>query len=200
MAKKAARKTPKSKKKATKPAKKKPARKAPSKAARKPAGRKRPPAAKKAKPRPAKLKISKAPAPPPVPNPIGLQSQHIDFLTYKVDQVKKFYGDILGFKAEQRESDLNYLVIHTSPLSTLGFMPPHPQMTGEQPPPREPTLYFVVDDVDAIYAQLMAKGVAFMGPPQEMPWGDRVITTTDPEGRTVMLASRGEETLVSDES
>ncbi len=29
-----------------------------------------------------------------------------------------------------------------------------------------------------------------MGPPQEMPWGYRVVTTTDPEGRTIMLASK----------
>ncbi len=40
------------------------------------------------------------------------------------------------------------------------------------------------------YAQLIAKGAAFMGPPQEMPWGYRVVSTTDPEGRSIMLASK----------
>lgn len=123
------------------------------------------------------------------PNNIGLVNQHVDFLTYKVEQVRKFYGDVLGFRTEQQEPNLNYLIVNVTPDSSLGFMPPHPQMTGEQPPPREPTLYFVVKDVDKTFATLVAKGVAFMGPPQEMPWGHRVVMTTDPEGRTVMLGS-----------
>ncbi len=126
------------------------------------------------------------------PNRIGLAVQHVNYLTYKVEQVRKFYGDVLGFKTEQSESKLNYLYVHITPNSTLGFMPPHPHMTGEQPPPKEPTLYFVVEDVDKVFATLMAKGVAFMGPPQEMPWGHRVVMTTDPEGRTVMLGSEYE--------
>lgn len=122
---------------------------------------------------------------------IRIQTQHVDFLTYKVDQVRKFYDEILELETEIRDTEgLNYLLVTTSPTSTLGFMPPHPEMRGEQPLPREPTLYFVVRDVEKAYAQLIAKGVAFMGPPQEMPWGYRVVTTTDPEGRSIMLASK----------
>ena len=124
-----------------------------------------------------------------IPNAIGLQTQHVDFLTLRLDQVKRFYTEILGFKQFRQEPGLNYLYIHTTEGSSLGFMPPNPQMLGEQPPPREPTLYFMVDDVDRVYAKLLAKGVGFLGPPIEMPWGHRVITTQDPEGRTVMLAS-----------
>lgn len=147
-------------------------------------------AKKKSKPEPKKGKGKAKPRGGEAPNNIGLVLQHVDFLTYKVEQVRKFYGDVLGFRTEQQEPDLNYLVVHVTPASSIGFMPPHPQMTGEQPPPREPTLYFIVADVDQVFAALMAKGVAFMGPPQEMPWGHRVVMTTDPEGRTVMLASK----------
>ncbi len=129
-------------------------------------------------------------APKGRPVEIGIQSQHVDFLTYKVEQIRKFYDDLLGLKTGTVDHDgLNYLTVRTSSSSSLGFMPPHPDMTGEAPLPREPTLYFVVKDVDKAYSQLMAKGVAFMGPPEEMPWGHRVVTTTDPEGRTVVLAS-----------
>jgi predicted enzyme related to lactoylglutathione lyase len=123
------------------------------------------------------------------PNHIGFVRQHVDFLTYKVEQLRKFYGDVLGFPTEQGDSTLNYLFVNTSATSSIGFMPPHPRMTGEQPPPKESTLYFIVEDVDKVFARLMAKGVAFMGPPQEMPWGHRVIMAHDPEGRTVMLGS-----------
>ena len=124
-----------------------------------------------------------------IPNAIGLKAQHLDFLTLRIDQVKKFYVDILGFQLFSHDSQLNYLYVRTTSGASLGFMPPNPRMIGEQPLPREPTLYFVVEDVDRVYTKLIAKGVGFLGPPQEMPWGHRVITTTDPEGRTVMLAS-----------
>jgi len=122
---------------------------------------------------------------------LRIQTQHIDFMTYKVDQLRKFYGHILELETETRDTEgLNYLMVRTSESSTIGFMPPHRDMRGEQPLPKEPTLYFVVKDVDLAYAQLIAKGAAFMGPPQEMPWGYRVVSTTDPEGRSVMLASK----------
>jgi len=124
---------------------------------------------------------------------LRIQTQHIDFLTYKVDQLGKFYAEILELETETRDAEgLNYLIVRTSESSTIGFMPPHPDMHGEQPLPKEPTLYFVVKDVDTAYAQLIAKGAAVMdmGPPQEMPWGYRVVTTTDPEGRSIMLASK----------
>ena len=165
------------------------------------------PAKKKAKPAKTKTKAAKTGAKPSkkktagqgrgarktasaaVPSAIGLQVQHVDFLTLRLDLVKRFYTEVLGFKQFRQEPKLNYLVIRTAHGASLGFMPPNPQMLGEQPPPREPTLYFLVDDVDRVYEKLVAKGVDFLAPPTEMPWGHRVITTQDPEGRTVMLAS-----------
>lgn len=122
---------------------------------------------------------------------LAIRGQHVDFLSYKVEQVRKFYEDVLELKTEVRDTEgLNYLFVKTSSSSSIGFMPPHPEMKGEQPLPREPTLYFYVANVDRTHAQLTSKGVGFTGPPQDMPWGDRVVTTTDPEGRTVMLATK----------
>ena len=122
---------------------------------------------------------------------LATRGQHVDFLSYKVEQVRKFYQDVLELKTELRDTEgLKYLFVKTSSSSSLGFMPPHPEMRGEQPLPREPTLYFYVANVDRAHALLTAKGVGFAGPPQVMPWGDRIVTTTDPEGRTVMLATK----------
>ena len=122
---------------------------------------------------------------------LAIRGQHVDFLSYKVEQVRKFYEDVLELKTEVRDTEgLNYLFVKTSSSSSIGFMPPHPEMKGEQPLPREPTLYFYVANVDRAHAQLTSRGVGFTGTPQDMPWGDRVVTTTDPEGRTVMLATK----------
>jgi lactoylglutathione lyase len=39
-----------------------------------------------------------------------------------------------------------------------------------------------VDDVDAAYKTLTAKGVAFIKPPKDQPWGLRTAYFADPEG------------------
>lgn len=125
--------------------------------------------------------------------PLAISSQHVDYVTYKSSQLQKFYGEILELPTEFRDVDgLDYLVVRTSSSSTLGFMPPHPDMRGGDAAPREPGLYFMVEDVDRAYEHLLAKGVRFARPPETMPWGHRVITTTDPEGRTIMIAGEVE--------
>jgi predicted enzyme related to lactoylglutathione lyase len=118
-----------------------------------------------------------------------MQNHHFDYTTNNLDAVKRFYVELLGFRNHEHDPKFNYLWVQTSSSSSLGFMPPMPQM-GEASPPREPTLYFMVDDVDRAYATLSARGVMFDGPPADMEWGHRVVRTTDPEGRSVMLATR----------
>lgn len=161
---------PAKKKSARKPAKKKSARKPAKKPARKPARR---PAA------------PKAPAAPP--NGIGLMNHHIDYTTYDLDGVKRFYTDLLGFREFSVDASMNYLMVRTGTSSSIGFMPPMPGM--EAGPPKEPGLYFMVKNVDRAYSDLVAKGVTFEKAPEDMPWGHRVAITRDPEGRTVYLAT-----------
>lgn len=186
----------KTKKKKTKKAKanKKPAKKKTAAAKKKAAAKKAPSKKKTTKARTARSKKKAAGRKRPSKSSkraLGIKSQHVDFLSYKVDQVRKFYEEMLELPAETRDTEgLNYLVVTTSGTSSLGFMPPHPEMRSEQPLPREPTLYFLVDDLDAVYAKLLAKGVGLLGPPQEMPWGHRVLTTMDPEGRMIMFGER----------
>jgi predicted enzyme related to lactoylglutathione lyase len=175
------------------PSKKKAARKASKKRSapkarpsRKPAPRKaaaRKPAARRA----AARRPAAPPAPPPPPNAIGLVNLHLDFTTHDLDAVKRFYTSLLGFSRFELDTSMNYLFIQTSPMSSLGFMPP---MEGQTvvTPARESNLYFMVKDVDRAYAELSARGVAFEGPPSDMPWGHRVAHTRDPEGRRVSLA------------
>jgi len=149
------------------------------KASKKSASKKRAPArkpvSKKAAKKPARPAQPKAPASPP--SAIGLLSQHMDYTTHRLADVKRFYTDLLGFRRFEQDPNMNYLYVQTGHSSSVGFMPPMQGM-GEPSPAKEPTLYF-----------LSAKGVQFEGPPADMPWGHRVISTIDPEGRRVMLAT-----------
>jgi predicted enzyme related to lactoylglutathione lyase len=164
------------------PARKKTARKV----ARKTAAPKKKVVARKGASKPA---AKKAPAAPKgAPSGIGAVSHHMDYTTHDPEGIRRFYTQLLGFSQFNHDANFNYLWIQTGPSSSLGFMPPMPNM-GEASPAREPTLYFLVQDVDRVYAALSSKGVMFEGPPADMPWGHRVVRTADPEGRTVMLAT-----------
>jgi predicted enzyme related to lactoylglutathione lyase len=175
-----------------------PARKKASKksAAKKRAPARKRPAAKKAAKKVVKKKTAaKAPArqaqpaaPPSPPSGIGLLSQHMDYTTHNLADVKRFYTDLLGFRRFEQDPQMNYLYVQTGHSSSVGFMPPMQGM-GEPSPAKEPTLYFMVKDVDRAYTDLSAKGVQFEGPPADMPWGHRVVSTIDPEGRRVMIAT-----------
>ena len=185
-----------SKRKST-PAKKKPAAKktaasrsksklAANSKARKPAASK----SGKSAPKPA-AKPSAKPAPkqeaPVVPNAMGLQIAHVDFTTHNFDEVRRFYTQQMGFTKFDFDSQFHYLMVHTTNSSSLGFAPPPPGYNLPQPP-REPTLYFLVKDINEAYRKLMARGVSFEAPPEMMPWGHRVVRTRDPEGRAIWIA------------
>jgi len=50
--------------------------------------------------------------------------------------------------------------------------------------------YFVVPDVDACYAEFMARGVVPTEPPANMPWGPREMVVTDPDGNRLRFATQ----------
>jgi predicted enzyme related to lactoylglutathione lyase len=138
----------------------------------------------------AKDKAPKATAKPParVPNAIGMANHHMDYTSHDLDGIKRFYTQILGFKSFQLDPKMNYLYVQTGASSSLGFMPPMPGPPEQWRPPREPLLYFMVENVDRAHRDLSAKGVPFDQEPQDMPWGHRIALLHDPEGRTICLA------------
>jgi catechol 2,3-dioxygenase-like lactoylglutathione lyase family enzyme len=47
----------------------------------------------------------------------------------------------------------------------------------------------LVEDVDRVHRELAGRGVAFLGTPQDRPWGQRTVCFQDPEGHIVELAT-----------
>ena len=119
---------------------------------------------------------------------IGFVSQHMDYTTHNYEGVRRFYTELLGFSSFRDMAEGPYLAIQTGPSSSLGFMPPRPGPPEQWQPPREPTLYLIVESVDRAHRELTARGVSFEQEPADMPWGHRVATLRDPEGRSVSLA------------
>jgi len=129
-----------------------------------------------------------AAAPPAVPNDIGLRVQHMDYTTHAPDEVRRFYTEQLGFTEFTFDAKMSYLAVTTGPSSSIGFMPPMPGPPEQWQPPREPSIYLIVEDVDRAHRDLAAKGVTFEQAPTTMPWGHRTAVLRDPEGRMVCLA------------
>jgi catechol 2,3-dioxygenase-like lactoylglutathione lyase family enzyme len=57
-------------------------------------------------------------------------------------------------------------------------------------PPGIDHISFAVADVDALYSTLQAAGVACGGPPEDQPWGARMVGLNDPDGNNLYLLQR----------
>jgi predicted enzyme related to lactoylglutathione lyase len=112
----------------------------------------------------------------------------VDFTTHALEDMKRFYTEVLGFESFEYDPAFQYLSVRTGPSSSLGFMPPVPGPPEQWRPPREPVIYLHVRDVDRVYRDLTARGVTFLQEPKDMPWKHRVAILRDPEGRMLMLA------------
>jgi|KBSSwiStaDraftv2_1062776.scaffolds.fasta_scaffold546225_1 predicted enzyme related to lactoylglutathione lyase len=121
---------------------------------------------------------------------IGLRNHHMDYTSHSMDDVKRFYTELLGFLDFDFDPEVQYLYVRTGPSSSLGFMPPMPGPPEQWRPPREPAIYLEVEDVDRAHRDLVARGVTFQQPPMDMPWDHRVAVLRDPEGRTIALAQK----------
>jgi catechol 2,3-dioxygenase-like lactoylglutathione lyase family enzyme len=49
--------------------------------------------------------------------------------------------------------------------------------------------YLIVDDVDALFREITARGVPVREPPEDPPWGGREMCVVDPDGNRLRFAS-----------
>lgn len=53
--------------------------------------------------------------------------------------------------------------------------------------------YIVLDDVDAFYREIRARGVPVCEPPEEAPWGTREMLVVDPDGNRLRFGNLKQE-------
>ncbi|TMQ72383.1 MAG: hypothetical protein E6K80_02915 [Candidatus Eisenbacteria bacterium] len=119
---------------------------------------------------------------------IGVRRHHMDYTSHALEDVKRFYTELLGFRDFEYDARMQSLSVRTGASSSVGFMPPTPGPPEQWRPPREPAIVLEVSDVDRAHRDLAARGVTFLQPPTDMPGRHRVAILRDPEGRTIMLA------------
>lgn len=91
---------------------------------------------------------------------------------------RDFYG-LLGF---EKVMDMGWVTTLASPANPTAQIS---LFTEERTAPVVPDLSVEVEDVDAVYAQVVASGAEIVREPRDEEWGVRRFFVRDPNGRVV---------------
>ena len=104
-----------------------------------------------------------------------------------------FYRDKLGFDVVEQDEEIALLRLRADHLYVFAESPP----TVDKPsvhlaPPPDPgrgsvILVLTVDDCRAAYDELRGRGVEFLMPPRQPPWGGWRCFAHDPDGHLLEL-------------
>ena len=96
-----------------------------------------------------------------------------------------FYG-LLGFEEVMNQGWVMTLASPSNPTAQISFL------TEERTAPVVPDLSVEVDDVDAVWAEVVASGAEIVRELRDEEWGVRRFFVRDPGGRVVnVLGHRG---------
>jgi len=95
----------------------------------------------------------------------------------------RFYGETLGLRVyREYGTDAERGVVF---FIGGGYL----EITGKAPAPDvdKTTLWLQVPDLDAVHADLVAKGVDITDPPERKPWGLDEMWIRDPDGVSIVI-------------
>jgi predicted enzyme related to lactoylglutathione lyase len=100
----------------------------------------------------------------------------------------RFYSETLGMKPGLRSDEMRWCQFETGEASlAIEGADPDDAEDGEDLGPRFTAISLQVADIEAVYEELVAKGVEFLGPPESMAWGGTLAHFKDPDGNVLTL-------------
>lgn len=102
----------------------------------------------------------------------------------QMETSRDFYG-LLGFEEVMNMGWVMTLASPANPTAQISFF------TAERTAPVVPDLSVEVEDVDAVYAQVLASGAEIVRELRDEEWGVRRFFVRDPNGRVVNVLSHG---------
>ncbi len=101
-----------------------------------------------------------------------------------LERARRFYGDVLELRETSATADWAFFDIDGKNLVVEKVPPDDPErsLVG-----RFLAVSFGVDDIEATYRDLTAKGVAFEEPPEKQVWGGTLACLRDPDGNVLTL-------------
>jgi len=114
-------------------------------------------------------------------------------LTLTVESVERsiaFYSGTLGLKVEWNALPAFAMIrVGAGTIGLLAAAEARKEGVEDSSAPQKRAIHveFSTDDLDGLYEELKAKGVAFHQPPHDEPW-ERSMTALDPDGYAVEFA------------
>lgn len=110
-----------------------------------------------------------------------------------VERAKRFYRDVFGLQPDQEDDVSAFIKLETISIALLGPAAAHDLLSPEAVAVQagagtNSQLVAFVNDVDAIYADLVAQGVEFIREPTDREWGLRTAHFKDPDGHIWEIA------------
>ncbi len=90
-----------------------------------------------------------------------------------------YYRDVLGFRINYQQDDLGVMYRDAITILLIRRTEHHKGIGSFE---------VYVEDADALYEELLAKGAKLDGPPVSHPWGLRDFRVVDPEGNRITFA------------
>jgi catechol 2,3-dioxygenase-like lactoylglutathione lyase family enzyme len=104
------------------------------------------------------------------------------------ERAVRFYTETLGMKPGFRSDEMRWCQFETGEAKlAIEGSDPDDDPDEAEPGTRFAAVSLQVDDVQAVYAELVAKGVEFLGPPERMEWGGTLAHFKDPDGNVLTL-------------
>lgn len=104
------------------------------------------------------------------------------------ERAVRFYSETLGMKPSVRSDEWRWCQFETGEAA-LAIEAAEASEDGddEEFAPGFLAISLQVDDIEAVYNELTAKGVEFLGPPEKMGWGGTLAHFKDPDGNVLTL-------------
>jgi catechol 2,3-dioxygenase-like lactoylglutathione lyase family enzyme len=117
---------------------------------------------------------------------------YVILIVRDLDRALHFYTGVLGLGLAHRSGDYAQLQTGATRLAlyTRSAMEKILAIALEPPAANAPgfEIGFKVADVDAAYAELLARGAPPVAPPTDRFWGQRTAYVRDPDGHLIELA------------
>ncbi len=121
--------------------------------------------------------------------------QNLGAITVFVEDLaasRRFYQDVFGLEILNEDEDsvafgFGNTIINVLKVEAAGELI-EPAPVGDRTAGSRFQLTVWVDDADAAYAELAARGVTFLNGPMDRPWGVRTASFRDPGGHIWEIA------------
>lgn len=115
---------------------------------------------------------------------------HVEVYVSNLDASIPFYRDKLGLRLAFRADDHGWAEFETEGAALALSQPSADQDAMRAQIGGYTGIVFTVDDCEAAYKELSARGVNFPVPPRKEPWGGTLAVFQDPDQNKIFIVSR----------